>query len=70
MAAKNGLRYFATEQEALTYLTTELVATLNDDLTEMAQNGEPAHERRDMRNRIHDIELIAPRLTLTAWQQA
>lgn len=30
----------------------------------MIQNGEPASERRDMKNRIHDIELIEDRLTI------
>lgn len=58
------LKFFDTEQDVLDYLTRELLATLRDDLTFYAGPID-AETRRDLRAKIHDIELIEDRITVT-----
>lgn len=59
------LRHFTTAQEALDYVFDELIATLEDDA--MNNADEPGEEETvaDLRDRIHDIEMIRYRVALT-----
>lgn len=54
------LKFFDTEADVLAYLTSELLATLRDDL-----NNSDRSERKDLKDKIHDIESIEDRLTVT-----
>lgn len=58
------LKYFGTEQEVIDYLTRELLDTLRDDLSHCTGRDE-AETRRDLKAKIHDIESIEDRLTVT-----
>lgn len=61
------MKLFSDESDALAYIKAELLATLEDDLSNM-EGPERQHyddaDREEMRNRIADLESIMPRLTL------
>ncbi|TNE43426.1 MAG: hypothetical protein EP341_11430 [Sphingomonadales bacterium] len=62
------MKYFTDEAAALDYIRTEFLATLRDDLENM-EGCESEHyedsDRKDMRNRISDLENIMPRLIVS-----
>ena len=75
MNKKRTLTFFADEPAVLAYITSELLATLRDDLDTM-QRSERQHytgdDRKEIKAKIHDIEAVAPRITesfdiLTEW---
>jgi len=59
-----SLKHFTDEREVLSWALTELLATLRDDLDRM-ERAERKHytneDRREMREKIRDIEHIEPR---------
>lgn len=58
------LKFFDSEQEVIDYLSREMLDTLRDDLNNCTGRDE-ADTRRDLKAKIHDIESIEDRLTLT-----
>ena len=67
MNKKRKLKFFADVPALLAYITSELLATLRDDLDKM-QRSERQHYTRDdckaMKAKIHDIESIEHRVVL------
>ena len=53
------MEYFKDEGLAINYILTELVATLQDDINDQKNNGEPEEDCKELEDKIRDIEKVS-----------
>lgn len=56
MPKKPKLKFFDTTEEVLSYVTSELIATLRDDYESMEHDEDNAEDVKDLKAKVHDIE--------------
>jgi hypothetical protein len=57
---KLKLKHFSNVGAVLSYVASELISTLQDDLQSSREAGEPASELKDLKNRLADVQRAEP----------
>lgn len=53
------MEFFKDEEQAISYILDEIVATLEDDILNQKKNGEPEEDYKELEDKIKDIEKVS-----------
>ena len=52
------MKHFKDKEQVLSYIVSELIATLEDDIKNQKMNGEPEEDYRELIHKIDDIKEV------------